>query len=311
MTEDRRDQPESPQSSEPDRAEEETARENEALARPSGQIVVGDAAREAFPLQVDAALAYAADNKYEYGPAYSKRDLAWNVVAAQEMRDGIVRVTLDYHPEASFKGDSGREYIDMAPDGSVLARRQLKRPKESLPWVLIGFATFSVMLAFVVVPLVWFYENTGDPLYVSGRILYLRADKPKVQESINYTGPDVSGNVRNWAISPQGSNTELAFVKISLINATAGSVRIVVDTDAAELRTNNGTFKPLDATARAQSTGSINPRMDVPGFIPVWGSLNLESNQVVEGYMVFEVPRDSTFSEFRWSATDSAVVRYD
>ena len=98
--------------------------------------------RERFPVQEDLALKYVADNKYAYGPRLSKVDMEWSVLAAESVPGGIVRVTIEFRPSGPFRGTTGSEYVDVNEDGVVLARRQLRIPKENWPWVLIGLAVF-------------------------------------------------------------------------------------------------------------------------------------------------------------------------
>ena len=52
--------------------------------------MAGEDARKEFPVQVDAALAYASENKYEYGPRYRKLDLEYTVVG-----DAVAKPLLD------------------------------------------------------------------------------------------------------------------------------------------------------------------------------------------------------------------------
>ena len=276
-----------------------------------GGAVLGDAAREAFPSQVAAALAYAADNKYDYGPRFSKRNLAYEVAGAEPMGGGLTRVQLEYRPANSFRGASGTEYLDVDESGSVRARRQVRIPKESLPWVLMGIAAVSVILAAVVVPLILFTEETGDPLYVAGRTLFIRSEKPKTQEVLYYTGLDVNAELRNWQLLPAGTGTELALIEITVINQTSGSVSMVVDRGAAELRLEDGLLvRPIDIVSGVTPVETTDPRLNVPGFIPIWGSFELNKDQQITGWLVFEVPKGSSFKDMRWKASDSATVRY-
>ena len=268
--------------------------------------------RERFPLQEDAALKYVADNKYAYGPRLSKIDMDWIVTAAEYMGARIVRVTIEYVPIKSFRGTSGSEYVDVDEDGVVLARRQVRVPRENKPWVLIGLAAISIIAAAVLVPFILISSDAVDPLYVQGRTLWMRAEKPIFQDAVHYVGLDTSGQQHEWAIEPVDSNTVMAIVEVTIINATSGSVRLVVDGDAAEVRlvdVNDG-VKPVDVIDRASPTDSYSQALSFDDFIPVWGSLTLNSNEQIHGHMVFEVPDGASIREFRWRATDTMSVRY-
>ena len=139
------------------------------------------------------------------------------------------------------------------------------------------------------------------PHYVQGRTLAMRAETPIIQDAVHYVGLDTTGKQHNWAIDPVNSGTKIAVVEVTIINATSGSVHLVVDRDAAELwlRDVSEGVKPVNVIDRAIPTDSYNPGLNFAGFIPIWGSLTLNSNEQIHGYMVFEVPEGATPREFR------------
>ncbi len=272
----------------------------------------GEAASTQFPSQVGAALEYAAANKYEYGPRLRNAELDWNVVSAEPMANDIVRVKLEFAPISGFRGDPGSEYMDIDAGGAILARRQISIPKENSPIVLMGITGFSVVLAVVLISMMTVFKTEGgDPLYVAGRTLWIRAEVPKQQEYITYSGEDASGTLYNWAMKPDDeANNELVYIKVTLINQTSGTVNMVVDESAAVLLdANRKTYEPINTITRAYTAESA-PKYNVPGFIPIWGTVQIDAGEQVIGMMVFELPRGSSFNELRWKASDSATIRY-
>jgi hypothetical protein len=296
---------------------------NPAMPAAAGAVPQTSAAEEAqarFPAQVERALAYVAENRYDYGPRWRKADLSWEVTGAEHRSRGIVRVSIRFKPAKSFKGKWGDEYVDVMPDGSIAARRVTRVPREDPPWVLVSLAALSVAAAAALIPFIVFYEG-GDKLYVSGRTLYMRTGEPKLAPFIQFEGPDVTGAVHRWAVKPEGTGTQLAYIKVTLINAQSGAVKVLIDEDAADLRTGDEqTHRPIDPLKRTYETNDWYPRYAVPGFMPLWSQLSpdgvsrqaitLNANEQVEGYLIFEVPAGSTFVDFRWKATDSAIVRF-
>jgi hypothetical protein len=278
----------------------------------SASFEFGEAATKSFPSQVSAALEYARANKYEYGPRLRNADLTWNVVSAERMAGDIVRVRLEFMQVSGFRGDPGSEYMDIDAGGAVLARRQLSIPKENKPFVLMGITAFSVILAVVVISLMTVVKSeVGDPLYVAGRTLYIRAEEPKQQQFISYQGVDTMGTVYNWAMKPEDeANNELVYVKVTLNNETSGTVNLIVDETSSTLMDGNRVrYDPVDTISRAY-TSEPAPRYTVPEFVPIWGTVKLNSGEQVTGMMVFDMPRGSSFSEFRWAASDSVTIRY-
>lgn len=283
------------------------------------QPSAGDGARAKFPVEVEKALAYVEDAKYDYGPKLRKAELSWETTGA-ERRGRVVRVSLRFRPTKSFTGKWGEEYVDVAPDGSVAARRVTRVPRENLPWVLMAIAALSITAAATLIPVILFYEG-GDKLYVSGRTLYMRATEPRLVPFVLFEGPDTAGAVHRWAMKPEGSGTELAVIKVTLINAQSGSVKVIVDENAAELTTGDSqSHTPVDPLSRTYMTEDWYPRYAIGGFLPLWSQLGadgqtrtaitLNAGEQVEGYLVFEVPAGSKFKDFSWKATDSAIVRF-
>ena len=272
-----------------------------------------DEVRSRYPKLADAALDYVKSNRYDYGPRLRGVDMDWEIAGGSDVGDGILRIFIEYTPLKSFRGRSGSEYVDLGRDGSVVARRQLRVPKENLPYVLIGLAAASVVALIAVQVLVWFEPFEGGPeLYVSGRTLYLRSELPKVQRHVEYDAPISTGEVVRWAISPTGDGTDLVIVEVTLINATSGAVQMVVDRDAAELRIVDSVgVKPVNLLERSYSV-EVDPssRWHIPDFRAMWGSYTLNRNEQLSGHLVFEVPAGSEFSEFRWAAGDSPRVSY-
>ena len=280
-------------------------------ASKSESYVVGDAARDAYPTEVSAALQYAAANKYDYGPKLREADLEWEVNGVEPMEGGISRVFVDYAPD-SFRGSSGSEYFDVDASGAVLARRQIRTPKQNMPVVLIALTVVSLISLALVEVLLWANPFEGGPeLYVAGRTLWIRAELPRTQPYVVYQAPSTDGTVYQWAISPEGQGTEIVIIETTLTNQTSGAVRMVVDRDAAELRIKDSiALKPVNAVARSSQVESGNDRYLDPEFKLMWGGFTLNQGEELRGHLVFEAPIGSDFTDFRWLAGDTAVVRY-
>ncbi len=278
----------------------------------SERYTEGDEARDAFPVQVASALRYAAENKYEYGPKLRDTDLDWEVEGVASMEGNVYRVFISYRPSKSFSGASGSEYLDMDASGVVLARHQLRLPKQDLPIFLIGLTVVSLIALAVVQVILWAnpFEGGPDP-YVAGRILWLRAEKPEAQPYVTYDAPNTAGVVNRWAIAPEGDGTELVVLQATLINNTSGAVNMVVDRDAAELRIRGSiSLKPINILDASYTVESDDDRYYSSDFRGMWGSVKLNQGEQITGHLVFEAPVGSDFSEFRWLSGDTAVVRY-
>ena len=260
------------------------------------------------------ALEYVASNKYDYGPSIRSRELDWEVDNSESYESGIVRVFINYKIKNQPSGETGREYVDIDAGGNVLARRQLQTLKESRPLILIGITIISILIAAISIPIMIMDPFGGDPLYVAGRSLWMRAERPLLINYLNYSGTDTKGNLYDWQIKPKDNSVnQIALVKLTLINEVSNSITIIVDDDAAQLQTGDKVRRsPIDILARSKPVEANDTNEDnfVEGFLPIWGTFVLQKGEQIEGYMVFEVPKGSTFRQFRWSASDTAIVNY-
>ena len=284
------------------------------LAVRSENFIEGDDARDQYPTEVASAVRYAEENKYDYGPKLRDADLQWEVNGVEPMGNGIARVFIDYTPSASFRGLSGSEYIDVDASGSVLARRQIRVPKQDMPVVLIALTVVSLVALAVVEVLLWANPfESGPDLYVAGRTLWIRAELPRHQPYVVYEAPSSQGEMNQWAIKPEGQGTEIIIVETLLTNQTSGAVRMVIDRDAAELRIKGSiALKPVNVIDRSYIVEtSPNDRYLDPEFRLMWGGFTLNQGEELRGHMVFEAPVGSKFSDFRWLTGDTAVVRYE
>lgn len=258
------------------------------------------------------AIAHAQDHKEAYGRKWRKKDLTWTVINAEPLDDGGVRVRLTYRPAGGFKGRSGEEYMTVAPNREVTGRTQVHSPQESFPWLLAAISLASVVAAAVLVPLILTEEQRSiDPLYVAGRILWMRISEPNTVAAVQYTNVSTSGDVLSWEIAPEKPNTELAVVKVTLFNQQTNQAVVVIDEEAARLVTEGGrSVKPLNSVQRSHVVSEIDPAIQRPGFAPLWETKTIRSGERLTGMLVFEVPRGAKFKEFRWRASDSMVVRF-
>ena len=73
-----------------------------AMADRGEDFIEGDAARDAYPTEVAAAIQYAEENKYDYGPKLRDADLQWEVNGVEPMGEGISRVLYRLHAICIF-----------------------------------------------------------------------------------------------------------------------------------------------------------------------------------------------------------------
>ena len=257
----------------------------------------------------ESALARARSDKDPYG-RWKKKELEYGVAGSEHVGD-VTRVRVTYRPAGGFHGRSGEEVIQVGPGGEIVARQQLHQPQEAFPWVLAALASISAVAAAVLIPLIIINPEKGDPLYVPGRILWMRVSEPAVVREVHFQNLDLAGNTSNFAITPSTPDSSLAVIQVTLINQQSHDVVVVVDEKAASILSEAGnTYRPIDTVVRSESVAAIDNKYTYAGFVPLWTTVNLASGEQVSGMLVFEVPPGTRFKEFRWDATDSMLVRF-
>ena len=304
MTEDRTDHESQQQS-------EVSEEQNESGTADSDRADGGQEATLA--LATEAASKYASENQYAYGPNWKDRELVWTATSCESLDDGT-RVTLEYKPKGRFRGTPGVESIDIDPDGKVLRRNQIRTPGAEYTsrfWALVSVALLSAIVAGVLVPWILLHEDEGNPFHRAGRILEVIAPTPQLYDVVIFEQQTGDGEVTFWRIEPLGVDTQLAVVDVTVINRVSGTIRLIVDDMAAELRTRDSVIhKPINTIDRSEAVEIPEGVSVIADFVPLWLTVNLESKQQISGKMVFEVQRGSEFRDFRWLGTDTVFIRY-
>ena len=112
------------------------------------------------------ALRHARDNRDFYVRRYSRRDLIWEVVSAEETED-YYEVKLSYRPARGFRGQPGVEQFTIDKAGSIEFRQILDEPVDPrrlrLPPVLVVLALVVGLVAVIGVALTVGRGDGGEP----------------------------------------------------------------------------------------------------------------------------------------------------
>ena len=142
-----------------------------------------------------------------------------------------------------------------------------------------------------------------------------------------------------YRLTPQSPENELILLRVRVENHTATSAIVNVDRDSAQLRDFfQGKYAPIDVGALAQEAEvpekpsdrcnvPVNPETPTECVRFLWNALDEEQQpdgQVnlvhraqqlprgtgLDGWLVFEVPRDTEFRSFRWGAGDTVIIDF-
>lgn len=262
-----------------------------------------------FKEQIDISYNHLIENDYEYGPDFKDKNKKYSVNRIEKSNE-VSRFYFDY----SINGfdELGEEYVEIDSENNILTRRITKFPKSKRPIVLMFTTLFSVLLAIIVIPWVFLNSDNVDPLYKSGKVLWIKSEKPIYQNKVHYDGPDaVTNKLLNWEIDSVDNERQIGLVKLEVINETANTITLNIDEKCAELLSSNGkTYYPSNTIIRAKEVSNIIKDHEVKDFVPLWGDITLVQGTQVVGYLIVDLPRDVTINRLRWVSSDSVTIDY-
>ena len=180
--------------------------------------------------------------------------------------------------------------------------------------------------------------------YYKGRILHVsvadlqRTDELRWTTSTRFPGQGAVDDSL-YKLSPQSDENELVLLRVRVENHTATSAIVNVDRDSAQLRDFfQGKYAPIDVGALAEDAEvpekpsdrcnvPVNPESPTECVRFLWNAVyeepqpdgrielvqraqQLPRGTGLDGWLVFEVPRDTEFRSFRWGAGDTVIIDF-
>ena len=180
--------------------------------------------------------------------------------------------------------------------------------------------------------------------YYKGRILHVsvadlqRTDELRWTTSTRHPGQGEVGDSL-YKLSPQSEENELILLRVRVENHTATSAIVNVDRDSAQLRDFfQGKYAPVNVGALAEEAEvpekpsdrcnvPVNPESPTECVRFLWNALyeeqqpdggvklvhraqQLPRGTGLDGWLVFEVPKDTQFRSFRWGAGDTVIIDF-
>ena len=180
--------------------------------------------------------------------------------------------------------------------------------------------------------------------FYKGRILHVsvadlqRTDELRWTTSTRFPAQGAVGDPL-YKIAPQSDENELVLLRVRVENHTATSAIVNVDRDSAQLRDFfQGKYAPIDVGAVAEDAEvpekpadrcnvPVNPETPTECVRFLWNATfeeqqpdgqvkfvqraqQLPRGTGLDGWLVFEVPRDTEFRSFRWAAGDTVIIDF-
>lgn len=163
--------------------------------------------------------------------------------------------------------------------------------------------------------------STGQ--FYKGRTLHVSVAAMHRLPELRYSVAKRDGELTHLRIASSRDTMELVVVRVKVQNHTATSAVFTVDKEGAQLRDfNSDRYFLLDVDESAEVvTGPPGPKSESRevlelepdgtfsanrGFIR--GPIKLQKGTGLDGWIVFEAPKETRFRDFRWVAGDSVTI---
>lgn len=170
--------------------------------------------------------------------------------------------------------------------------------------------------------------------YYRGKTLDLNVVSLERVSVLRYSFVDPERVVRHYQIVPSSEELELVLVHLKVENHTATSAIVNIDGQAAELRDFlRGIYRPINTNERVEEVSAPeNPGTERLAVCPqdgtpykprdicfLWNETledgdekarELKKGFGLDGWLVFEAPKDSAFRDLRWRTGDSLTINF-
>ena len=156
--------------------------------------------------------------------------------------------------------------------------------------------------------------------YYRGRTLDVSVVTLERVPELRYRTIDPQQKVHHYRITPLEEGMELVLVRMKVENHTATSAIVNIDEQAAELRDFfQGKYFPINVNERVKEVSAPENPAEERTIVFLWNrtfedgtskAFELQKDYGIDGWMVFEAPKDTKFRELRWRAGDSLSIEF-
>ena len=166
--------------------------------------------------------------------------------------------------------------------------------------------------------------------YYTGRTLHVSVVAMEREPELIYTLPRQGEAPRYYRLAPEEENRELLMLRLKVENHKATSAIVNIDQSAAEVRDFfHDKYFPIDVKERPEEIDAPEqidnqrvarcPLQQPADLCFLWNTtytdgstraFELQQGFGVDGWLIFEVPKDSEIRELRWRAGDGLTIEF-
>jgi hypothetical protein len=138
-----------------------------------------------------------------------------------------------------------------------------------------------------------------DSIEVAGRFLRIQVDGLESHAEVGYTVDGIA-----YAVRPAAPDGRIVALRLRVENPNAVLASLLFDKGAAFLDdTERSVYRPLNPWVQREAVDRALPR-DQTVMPLLWGPVTLEKGFWIEGWMLFEVPKEAELSTGTWEQAD-------
>lgn len=156
--------------------------------------------------------------------------------------------------------------------------------------------------------------------YYRGRTLDLSIVSLERVPVLLYATVDANQMTHHYQVEPSSDDLELILLRLKVENHTATSAIVNIDSQAADLRDFlRGSYRPINVNDRVEEVSAPENPGQERSMVFLWNrtfedgtseAFELKKDFGLDGWMIFEAPKDSKFRELRWRAGDSLTIDF-
>lgn len=156
--------------------------------------------------------------------------------------------------------------------------------------------------------------------YYQGRTLAISIVTMERVPELRYRTVDSQGQTHHYLITPSEEGMALVLMRLKVENHTATSAIVDINEQAAELRDFLGNdYFPININERVKEVDAPENPAEERTMVFLWNrtfqngttkAFELQRGYGIDGWMVFEAPKDTQFRELRWRAGDSLSIEF-
>ena len=153
--------------------------------------------------------------------------------------------------------------------------------------------------------------------YYQGKVLHISVAEIERSGTVSFSTVNPEGLIRSFQLNPSSEKREIVRFRVKVENHTAATAIVNIDENAVILNDFfSNDYRPINIyeyqISEPSSEGSVS-------LTPLWNNITSQDDSEsfalprgtgIDGWMFFDVPKDTHFREFKWRAGDSLGIEF-